>query len=789
MQSLASRCRLLLLPFSFFLLTSAAQAADWIHWRGPEQNGHSLVKGLPESFEVNQPGKGGLIWKQPFGGRSAPLVMNGRLYMIGGYDMSKPTEGERVLCFDAETGAKKWEQRFNVFHTHIVSSRLGWTTLTADPKTERVYAHTTAGFLVCFDKDGKIVWEHSLTEEYGRLTGYGGRIVSPIFDSGMVIVGLVCGSWGNQARGANRFVAFDGATGDVVWWGESPYRIRGTYYSNPIVAVVNGQRLLVTGGGDGYVHAFKIRTGERVWSYQFASGVVNPSPIADGNLIYIAHGEPNPEGGSEGRVICLDASKLKTNPKTKEKEPTVVWEQKRLAKRFGLSSPALADGILYMPDDDAELYAFDAKTGKVLWRVSYGTVSRGAPLVADGKLYVFDVSAKLAIYQLNGKEEPDELDAIRFRRTSGPGFVETNGTPIAVNGKLYFLTQDDVYCVGKPGAPSGQPNYKPLPPETPFDANAAPVGLRIYPADVRAKPGTDVKFSAKFLDANGREVKAPAGGNVAWALPRPPLPPTAPKGATPPPALNGELKPTGNAATVTIGKLPHQQGYVSAKFDKLAAPLGRVRVPVQIPSTEDFTKTPIGAVPGGWVNAQGKYAVIEKDGNKVLSKVNTNSRPPVARANAYLTGPNEKNYTIACDILGTEVRGNLPDMGLVANRYLLALFGVGGTDGKRTLRIVSWEGRLRINHEIAFDWKPGTWYRVKFTTDIGDTGPGVVMAKVWPKGAEEPKEWTIRVEDPSPNREGAAGLYGYIADASISPQQPGSDIFYDNVTITPNAKK
>src|SRR2546425_874207 len=78
-------------------------------------------------------------------------------------------------------------------------------------------AHTTAGELLCLDKDGKKVWSRQLTEEFGRVTGYGGRIVSPIFDSDMVIVGAASSSWGDQARGLNRFLAFDGKTGQVVW--------------------------------------------------------------------------------------------------------------------------------------------------------------------------------------------------------------------------------------------------------------------------------------------------------------------------------------------------------------------------------------------------------------------------------------------------------------------------------------------------------------------------------------------------------------------------------------------
>src|SRR5262245_26062237 len=121
---------------SLVVVSVNSPAADWVHWRGPEQTGLARETGLPEYFGVDEVGKDGLIWKQPFGGRSAPLVLKGRLYTISGHDMSKPTEGERVMCFDAQTGKPIWEKRFGVFHTDIVSSRLGWTTLTADPENE-----------------------------------------------------------------------------------------------------------------------------------------------------------------------------------------------------------------------------------------------------------------------------------------------------------------------------------------------------------------------------------------------------------------------------------------------------------------------------------------------------------------------------------------------------------------------------------------------------------------------------------------------------------------------------
>jgi outer membrane protein assembly factor BamB len=308
----------------FALLTLAAAASpaaarDWIHWRGPEQNGVYRETNLPASFDPKLGAQGNVVWKQPFGGRSAPLVMAGKLYLIQGVGEGLH-EGEQVVCLDEKTGAKQWTYRVNVFHTDIVSSRLGWTTLTADPETKTVYAHTTAGVVIALDPAGKLLWQRSLTEEFGRISGYGGRIGTPIFDSGLCIVGMVNSAWGDLAKGANRFVALDGKTGEVAWWGESPAAIKGTYYSSPVIAVIGGQRLLVSGGADGALHAFKVRTGERVWSYRFGAGVINGSPVVDGNLIYCNHGEENPEGGPIGRVICLDMSKLtasKSNPKEK----------------------------------------------------------------------------------------------------------------------------------------------------------------------------------------------------------------------------------------------------------------------------------------------------------------------------------------------------------------------------------------------------------------------------------------------------------------------------------------
>ena len=805
----ALACGLLLVP-------AAAGAGDWIHWRGPEQTGQAREPGLPDTFDLSKPGQNGLVWMAPVGGRSSPLLLGDRLFTINAFDPGLLTEGERVTCFDANTGKVLWHYNVNVYHAEVVTSRLGWTTLTADPASKHVFAHTTAGALLCLDRDGKLVWQRHLAEEFGRFTGYGGRIVSPIFDSGLVVTAIVNSSWGDQAKGTNRFLAFDGKTGQVVWIAEVPGVNKGTYQSHPVIAVIGGQRLLVAGGSDGALHAFKVRTGERVWSYPFSAGAVNPAPVVDGNFVYGAHGEENPEGGAIGRVVCVDASQV-----TKGK-PKLVWEYRR-SNRFGLSHPAIADGRLYVPDDSAELFCFNAKTGKLLWRKKYGTTSRGAPLINGDRLYIFDVNAKLVVFKLQGDKAPDDADTEdhTFRLPPGfAGFVETHATPIAANGRLYFSTSFETYCVGTPeGKPTPAPAtaYKPMPAETPYDPEAAPVALRVFPADVDTHPGAKVPLGVYFLDANGRDVKPPAGVKIEWTLPQPPLPPTAPKGAAQPPALKASVashteasrpvpaapekskdppagwtftsSPRGELFLLNVDKVPpRQQGTAVATVGKLSARC-RVRVAPVIPYNEDFEKTPAGAAPSGWVNAAGKFVVKAlPDGTKVLSKVNTDGRIPIARANGYITSSTATGYTITADILGTEVDNKLPDMGVVNSRYSLVLDGKKDpATGTRTVRLVSWEARPRVNKVVPFDWKKDTWYRVRLRVEVGDK-TATVRGKVWDRDQPEPADWTVTFDDPSPNREGAAALYGYISNIRSS-DDPGSDILYDNVAITPNVAK
>ena len=135
---------------------------------------------------------------------------------------------------------------------------------------------------------------------------------------------------------------------------------------------------------------------------------------------------------------------------------------------------------------------------------------------------------------------------------------------------------------------------------------------------------------------------------------------------------------------------------------------------------------------------------------------------------------------------GALVGDKLPDMGVVANRYLLTLDGkTDAAAGGRTLRIVSWEARNRVNVAVPLNWTPGTWYTLKCAVEVTD-GKALVRGKAWDRTQPEPVKWTVEYTDPNPNVEGAAGVYGYITNASST--APASTIYYDNLVVAPTKK-
>ncbi|HAY81838.1 MAG TPA: hypothetical protein DCY79_18700 [Planctomycetaceae bacterium] len=731
----------------FALLASPLLANDWPNWRGPEANGVSRETGLPADLED-------VLWmKKNVSCRSTPIVMNDKVYVV-----SKIGEGvdeqERVVCMNARTGEVIWEQRFGIFFTPIVSIRLGWTVPAGDPQTGNVYAHGTQGLLYCFDGEtGKVKWQKSLTEEFGRITGYGGRVTSPVVEGNLVIISMISSNWGAHGGGGVRFLAFDKYHGDLVWWSTTGIRPSNTYRCVPVVTTLNGQRILISGGGDGHLHAFQVNTGKKIWSFEFGNGAMNPAPIVDGNLLYAAHGEEIPGRATVGRVACLDISGA---------EPKVVWDTDGI--EFKYPSPMLAGGQLFLPDRQGRLYCFDAKSGDRLWRAKFGRNCTGSPTYGDGKIYLSSVHGYFHI--LDAQNNGRRISRKRFQPADPKFDVEVQGSAAISNGCVYFGTTEEFYCLGKYN--KTEVTIPPPPAVPPANLTGEPEQLQVIPAEVTLKAGERVEFQAKLFDADGQFIRTTPVKLALAAMKRGPGLAAGATLAT----LQGQIEQASFTAPKIAGG---QSGTLLATAGNLRTSV-RVRQVPDLPYREDFESTGPGLIPAGWTNTQLRYVTTKlDDGNTVLMKTASIAVPFYRQWYAFIGTPDMAGYSISADVMGQEVRENRPNMGVTAHRYILQLVG-----NEQKLRISAWDAIPRVAKEIDFAWQPGTWYRLKLTVQT-ESDRAIVLGKVWKTGEIEPADWTLQLTDRNPNLSGPPGLYG--SALGIQPPSPGTPIYYDNILV------
>lgn len=724
------------------------QAADWPSWRGPTQNGFAPEKAVATSWSPD--GKN-LIWKSPEGGRTTPLIMDGRMFFIGPVGDGDCVQ-ERVICLDAASGKRIWEYRFNVFFTEIVANRVGWTSLVGDPETGNLYAHGTSGLFLCLNRDGKVVWRHSLMEEYNRVSGYGGRLMSPIVDEDRVIISFLNTNWGNQAKPMHRYVAFDKRTGEVLWWAEPGGIPQDTTYAVPVVTVVDGRRILVAPNADGKVYGLASRTGQTLWSFPLSKLGLNSSPVADGKYVYVGHSEENLDTTQMGRLVCIDASKTGDIGKSGE-----VWRLDGLDA--GYASPALGNGRLYVVDNSANLHCVDAKAGKSVWKHKLGRVGKGSAVVtADGVVYVGEQNGVFCIVKDAG-DKAEELSRYAFPDRDG-AIDELFGSPAVCGGRVYFMTRYGSYCLGIPDSKVDAVPVPALAAETPVGEGAKAEWMQIVPADVTLAPGQSVRFDARFFTRDGKDITSGLP-SVSWTLDK----------------LKGALGQGGQYTAPTDSA--HTAGLVSAKAGSLSA-VARVHVAPNLPIREDFEKMPPDLPPPGWTGAMGKTKVVSFGGSKVLQKLAEKAKPsPVWKMRAFSGPIVPGGCTVEVDVLGGLARRRFrPDMGVINSRYEFVVLGM-----TKELELSRWrdEPTYALRKRIPFEAKPDVWYRMKLSVRMGGD-KAKVMGKIWPRDEAEPEAWTMEFEDVCPNTEGSPGLFVY--SNGTTDKSDGASVYFDNYVVT-----
>lgn len=724
----------------------AIDPLDWPTWRGPEYNSISRETGLPDTWDIKGGEGSNLAWKsEALAGRSTPVVMRGKIYTIVRNNPATPIEGEKVIAADAATGEIVWERPNNVWSSDVPDTRVGWAAVCGDPATGYIYALGAPGLFQCLNGEtGEVIWSSPLHEKLGLLSTYGGRTNVPIVVDDLVILGSVIIGWGEMARPAHRVIGFDKATGEIRWFTSTRLLPEDTVYGGPTVAVFKGQKVVLTGSGDGWLYAIQPQTGKIVWEYQFSRRGLNVSPTVDGNTVYMGHSEENwddPENPEQkkkvGAVAAIEGTLSGNVTKSGE-----LWKQLEIAT--GKGSILKVGDRLYCPDDAGKMFILDAKTGEPIGRkVSLGTINFATPVYADGKIYHMEKNGRWYILT------PDDEKGVTFKRGTTMGNFPTGdecwSSPVISHGRVYVQTTGALYCFEDKTKTKGSTPRPETEKESPVSDDPKPAHVQVVPSEVLMAPGQKQQFTVRLFNAKGQFLKeTPATFELDGA---------------------GAIGDDG--LFTSAADASHSAVFVTATAEGMT---GRARVRVVPPLPWKFDFEGLKDAPITWVGARYRHVVRTVDGSTVLAKITTIPKGTRSRSSM---GPSDlHDYTIQADVKCAVVDNKVPDVGVIAQGYTFEMSGEN-----KWLRINSWIPHdKRYFATMPYEYKPNTWYTMKLKASNVD-GKAHLQAKIWERGAEEPAAWTIELTDPLPNTVGSPGLFGNATNA---------EVYIDNVTVTPN---
>jgi outer membrane protein assembly factor BamB len=445
--------------------TSAAFASisstqNWPHWRGPEGNGISRAKDLPIhwSLETN------IVWKTPLPSWSAgtPIIWGDRIFVTspskptsenanpraqmpesyagsqgfrrGGFGVRRDPGGPTLLliCIAKKNGAVLWQRELDqgnqVWNKQNASS--------PSPVTDgkHVWVVTGTGAVAAFTMEGKLVWRRHLQRDYGLFGLNWGYASSPLLHEGKLIIQVLHGSHTNAP---SYLLALNALTGKEVWRQERPtdaIRESPDAYTTPALLAFNGKTQIVVSGGD-YITGHDPRTGKEIWR----AGGLNPyrqgnyrivaSPVVMEEMVYVPSRRRPLLAVRAGGTGDVTASHI-------------VW---KWDDRGGPDVPTpVSDGkYFYMVDDSGMVTCLDAKSGKRIWgpeRTAPGIVD-SSPLLADGKLYIVNENAVTTVLAAG-----PQFKVLATNMLDGS---YTLSSPAVSGNHLFIRTATHLYCIGK----------------------------------------------------------------------------------------------------------------------------------------------------------------------------------------------------------------------------------------------------------------------------------------------------------------------------------------------------
>jgi outer membrane protein assembly factor BamB len=171
----------------------------------------------------------------------------------------------------------------------------------------------------------------------------GGSLSYPLIVQGKVFVTV-----SDVTAYGTKLYALDAATGTTVW---GPVELGGTYFwSN--AAYEHGRVFAVN--FDGRLRALDAQTGEILWSVQLPDQhAFSSPPTAGGGTVFVGG------AGIGGTLYAVD-----------ERDGSIRWTAE--VENGDSSAPALAASAVYVSYACQQTYAFDRRSGALVWQPRHG---------------------------------------------------------------------------------------------------------------------------------------------------------------------------------------------------------------------------------------------------------------------------------------------------------------------------------------------------------------------------------------------------------------------------------
>ena len=324
------------LIFFSLLISLSVKAADWPRWRGAAGDGGWNPAEVPADFAAREPE---MLWKAKIsGGYAGVTVSANRVYVM---DRPKsPGQTERLLCFDAASGAQLWQHEWDADYGSMDYGTGPRASVTLHDGS--AYALGAAGMALCLDAvKGSVLWQVDTVKEFGAQVPTWGFAASPLIDGPRVLLHV-------GAQPAGSVLALDRLTGKLAWrGGPDP-----AGYCTPEIITHGGKRQLIAWGPEN-IQSLDPETGAVFWTYPYkiTYGVSIAQPIYRDGLLLVS-----------GYWHGTKALRLGAQPT----EVSLAWENEKDICGL-MAAPLFKDGVVYLLDKSTGLQAIELKSGKILW--------------------------------------------------------------------------------------------------------------------------------------------------------------------------------------------------------------------------------------------------------------------------------------------------------------------------------------------------------------------------------------------------------------------------------------